>query len=209
MRTKFFSSLLVAVLFIFALEVSSQDQAPAPVFKEGDFWQFKVTEKDLATNSSEALNGTWELSYSQGGIKGFILTGEQKEEIELKSDHPTDLLLVLLGSSKIRQDLKFPLSVGQKWSYDFRYRPIGARSEQTRSVEVRVVGIEEVRTAAGTFRTFKIEKEESGSTRRGVNHQVTTYFYSPATKSIAKSLYQGSGGGKRETELIKFGSASK
>lgn len=214
MRSKIFSLLPVAILLIFAPEVSAQDQAPAPAFKEGDFWHFKVTEKDFLTYSSDALAGTYELSYSQGKIKGFVLTGDKKEEIELNPDRPTGSLLVLLGLKEDRQDLKFPLSVGQKWDYNYRFRPITAKREQSRSVEIRVVGIEEITTPAGKLQVFKIERDEGWTqgggpqARQEQARRLTTYFYSPAAKSIVKSSMKHiHDSATREIELIKYGSS--
>jgi hypothetical protein len=75
-------------------------------------------------------------------------------------------------------------------------------------VQVRVSGIEDVITPAGTFRAFKLEKEDSTGP---ASRWLTTYFYSPEIRSVIKSHYDSSHGtdgtgGKREIELIKFGS---
>ena len=59
-----------------------------------------------------------------------------------------------------RPSLKFPLSVGQKWTYEYETRPAGARVSQKRSVEVNVTGIEEVITPGGSFRAYKLVRNE-------------------------------------------------
>lgn len=209
---KMFSLVMVAGFLIAASNVLGQEQASAPTFQEEDFWQFKVTEKDFPGYSSAAYDGIYELSYSQGSMKVFKLTGDQKEEIVGEDN----LLFGLVGRSKTQQDLKFPLFVGQKWNFDYRFTPRGARASFTRSAEVRVVGIAEVGTAAGTFQAFKIEKYDVWTPQfGGPVGSVTTYFYSPATKSVVKSYFESelpggtAGGGKREIELIKFGSVVK
>jgi hypothetical protein len=72
---------------------------------------------------------------------------------------------------------------------------------------VNVTGLEEITTAAGKFRVFKLEKDDRAGPR---DFWVTTMFYSPETKSVVKSLYDATSGlgvgGKREVELIKYGS---
>ena len=105
------SVMLIAMLFP-GYRVSAQEQAPAPSFAEGDFWQFKVREWDWITQTTASLNGVYELRYSQGEIQIFEVTGDQKTE-----HPPADPLLALSGLSKdprFLQDLKFPLTVGKK-----------------------------------------------------------------------------------------------
>lgn len=200
---KMLLSLIAALLLTAAFNAFCQEQATAPVYQEGDFWQFKIIEKGSIATSQAALAGTYELSYSNGTVQiAELQSGEKSEELESKRRE----LLTLLGQSKILQDLKFPLSVGQKWSYQYMGGIRGVRF--SRSVQVDVTGIEEVSTAAGTFRAFKIEKYDTGGTGGKVSRQVTIYFYSPRTKSVVKSLYESLvSGSQREIELIKFGSA--
>jgi hypothetical protein len=138
----------------------------------------------------------------------FKGSGDQKKDL----DQQSDALLALLGSSKSQRfehDLQFPFSIGKKWTSEYQTTVSGIRG--SRSVEVRVLGLEDVMTAAGKFSAFKLQKEDWG---RFPCRWVTTYFYSPQTKSVVKSSYNGavgeqcSGKGlKREIELIKFGSA--
>ena len=59
---------------------------------------------------------------------------------------PTQTFVRLIGKSDQRATLKFPLSVGQKWTYEYATRPPGSKFNQRRSVEVNVVGIEQVTT---------------------------------------------------------------
>jgi hypothetical protein len=66
-----------------------------------------------------------------------------------------------------------------------------------------------VTTPAGSFKAYKLIRSErwfrtnlfKGSSARG--RSTTTYFYSPETRSIVKSL-NVSGPETEETELIKF-----
>jgi len=136
-----------------------------------------------------------------------------REEINTGADRPGEYLVLLLGLSEILQDLKFPLSVGQKWSYEYRWTSRGAKRIQPRSIEVNVSGVEQVTTPAGSFKAFKIVKQEiwvmGKQAGGGQGSESTTYFYSPDTKSVIKSSYVNENGARREIELIKFGSAPK
>ena len=89
-------------------------------------------------------------------------------------------------------------------------RPASRGANRPRWRDPRVIGKEEVNTPAGSFQAFKIEKEERWALRTGGSGRtMSVYFYSPATKSVVKSYFEqrGPGSGKREIELIKFGSA--
>ena len=85
---------------------------------------------------------------------------------------------------------------------------IGTSKHLNHFVEISVTGIEQVSTPAGDFRAFKLEKEDKAAT--GQYPWVSTYLYSPQTKSVVKSSFysaQSGAGLKIDMELIKFGSA--
>lgn len=192
-------------LFTFSLVLCAlshaQEQIPDPVFQEGDFWQFKVREWDYIGSSSDALNGVYELVYTQGQFKLFSVTGEQKEELK-----PHVALLSMVAGSE--NSLRFPLSTGHSWSYSYQTKLRGGQKTYSRTVEVRVSGIEQITTPAGTFKSLKLEKSDRGATADSL--WVTTYYYGTEARSIIKSFYDSSAGtgrgGKRKIELIKFGS---
>ena len=204
------SKLFVASLIVLAMSESrlfAQDQASAPSFKEGDTWQFNIARQGGVVSSTESNDGIYELTFAQGKIKLFEVSGNQKTEIEPNPDGPTQGLLTLVGKSEQRPDLKFPLSVGQKWSYEYQTRPAGLRQDQRRSVEITVASMEKVTTPAGAFDAYKLIKSESWSTGKGAGRggNSVTYFFSPETRSIVKRSNRSEGSGANiETELIKF-----
>jgi len=188
----------------------AQEQVGKPAFKEGDFWRYNVIERDFVGYSSAALRGAYEMTYLQGQVKVFMLNGDHKEEVAANPDSEIDQLLVLLGLSEKRHDLKFPLGPGKKWSYEYKHRPRGAQREQLRFVDINVSGVEQVTTTAGAFKAFKILKDErwakGGRTGGGPWGRRSIYFYSPDIKSVVKSSMEAEGGARREIELIQFGS---
>jgi hypothetical protein len=202
-----FSIFAVAISWSTAV-VFAQEQAPAPSFKEGDTWQFNISRKGQLTSSTEQNEGMYELSVTQGAVKLYDVNGGQKNEKPIEPDGPTQALLRLVGKSDQRPDLKFPLSVGQKWTYEFVTRPPGSKFNQRRSAEVNIVGMEQMSTPAGTFKTYKLIRSESwsvGSRFGGRGTSTTTYFYSPETRSIVKSSsLTNDNPGTIETELLKF-----
>lgn len=106
--------------------------------------------------------------------------------------------------------LQFPLSVGKKWSTQYRQQIIGGVRNLT--TETNVTGLEEITTPAGKFRAFKIERwgsagavpaRNKGPVSKTRNYE-WTYYYSPETQSIVKYVYEDEEGGIREIELVKF-----
>lgn len=193
----------VALFFSTAI-VLAQEQATAPTFKEGDTWQFKCY------SQGRRLSVRWyELSVTQGAVKLYEVNSGQKNEIPIQPDGPTQVLLGLVGKSNHRSDLKFPLSAGQKWIYQYETRPAGLARDQRRYVEVNVAGMTLVTTPAGSFKAYKLIKSESWSPTgngggTGGGSSTTTYFYSPETRSIVKASLANDNPGTVETELIKF-----
>jgi len=208
MNKGFLFSIFAVALSWSTAVVFAQEQASAPSFKEGDTWQFNITRKGQISSSTDQNEGMYELSVTQGVVKLYDVNGGQKNEKPIAPDGPTQALLRLIGKSDQRTDLIFPLSVGQKWAYDFVTRPPGSKFNQRRSAEVNVVGMEQVTTPAGNFKTYKLIKSESWSVgsrfgQRGSS--ATTYFYSPETRSIVKSSsLNNDNPGTIETELLKF-----
>jgi hypothetical protein len=208
MSKRILLSVFAVALFWSTVVVLAQDQAPAPVFKEGDTWQFNRTNKGQLTSSSERISGIYELLFSQGQMKVYEVVGNQKNELDVKPGGPGEGLLAAVANSEQRPTLKFPLSGGQKWTYEYETRPPGARENQKRSVEVAVTGMEQVTTPAGSFKAYKLVRTEQwrGGGRNVVwNKSTTTYFYSPETKSVVKSSsVQDNSSATSENELIKF-----
>jgi hypothetical protein len=200
----------VAALLLFCgvMTLPAQDQTPAPSLKDGDTWQFKLTREGQITSSTERLGGTYELVFSQGQLKVYEIDGTQKTEVDIKSEGPGSGLPSLIGINQDRPALKFPLSVGNKWTYEYVNRPAGAKQDQKRSVEVTVTGLETVTTTAGSFQAYKLVRKEQwlGAGRNAKwNGSTTTYFYSPETRSVVKSRSESdSGPGTSGNELIKF-----
>jgi len=210
MNKRIFSLGFALALFSSTAIVLAQDQAPAPSFKDGDTWQFNISRKGQIASSTDQNEGMYELSVTQGAVKLYDINGGQKNEMPIQPDGPTQALLRLVGKSNQRQDLKFPLSAGQKWTYQYETRPAGLPRDQRRSVEVNVAGMEQVTTPAGSFKAYKLIRSESWSTTgrgggAGGGSSTTTYFYSPETRSIVKlSIANENNPGTVEIELIKF-----
>jgi hypothetical protein len=139
-----------------------------------------------------------ELSIVDGKMKIASVEGSQKEALDAR---PPALLALLTFAP----NLDFPLTVGKQWTRDYKGTFVGSNRPVARKVTYEVKSIEQVTTPAGTFRAFKLESDDRGPR----DFWTTTYWYSPETRSIVKSMFDGSSAGqytglKREIELINF-----
>ena len=147
-------------------------------------------------------DGIYEVSFSSGQFEVFKLNGDQKEEF---AKNQTGGILSLIGR-KNNRDLKFPLSGGQKWDYQYERAAVGARKSFESQVTIEVSGTQQMTTGAGTFRTFKVEKDDRIGPK---SFWTTVSYYSPESKSFVKQLFDSQSGAgvgyMREIELLKFG----
>lgn len=67
-------SVLAAVIWSTAI-LFAQEQAPAPVHKEGDTWQFNIFRKGQIGTSTELNEGMYEVSVTQGVGKLYQVDG--------------------------------------------------------------------------------------------------------------------------------------
>jgi hypothetical protein len=180
-----------------------QDSAPAPVFKPDEFWHFDIKES-RAASTSRALKGAYQVLFTDNTFR-VSAVGDEKETLD-RTQAQRGRLLAMFGRGDYfgGQYLKFPLSVGQKWELTYRERPTGSRVEELWTAHVEVPGIEEVKTAAGTFRTFKVVRTNV----RGAQMRTITLNYSPETKCFVKAQYEF-GDGAATIELVKFGSQER
>jgi len=200
--------LFIAIVFVVTTSVNlfAQEQANKPDYKDGDFWQYKVTEKGFRTQSTSALNGLYELTYRPDRIAIRLEGGEQREIRQAVGE-----LRRMLAIDDVRELLQFPLSVGKKWSTHFE-QETNSTAKRKLATETNVTGLEDITTPAGKFRVFKIERWGSAgsiptSGRRAgsrTRNYEWTYYYSPQTQSIVKYTYEDEEGGIREIELLKF-----
>jgi hypothetical protein len=207
---KIFSLAMAIAFLVPALILFAEDQAATPEYQQGDFWQFRLTEKDILIQSTALIgNGDYEVFYSGGQFRPRPLAEKPQAKQNLS------VLVDLLNNPKREtQFLQFPLAVGKKWSVDYEVQAGGAGRAMGRHADNEVKGMEEVTTAAGKFRAFKIERYDTGAVaaKGGSGNWVYTYYYSPETKSIVKYHYEvqaragAAVGGQRDIELIKFGS---
>ena len=187
-----------AIFCFVAIAAYGQQEAPAPDYRIGEFWQFDIKES-RASSTSRALKGIYQASFTGKTFK--ISEADVKESFD-RTHAQAGRLLAMFGQGNYYggQYLKFPLAVGQKWELNYTDQPTGARRKELLHVYAEVPGIEEVTTPAGTFRTFKLVR----TIVRGGERRTNTFYYSPETKCIVEAKYEF-GDGTATIELVKFG----
>jgi hypothetical protein len=78
-----------------------------------------------------------------------------------------------------------------------------------RNVTVRVIGVDQITTPAGTFKALRIEKNVNWARSNSqwgtaVTNTPALYFYSTYTNSVIRMASEAEDGAKREVELVKF-----
>ena len=199
MRKRIFLAMILVSALSAQYQVFSQDEAAKPAYKNGETWLFIAKEGGSTGSTSNSLNGTYELTIVDGKLKIASVNGSKKEELDPR---PASLVNLLTFGP----NLNFPLTVSKQWDRHYKIPYYGSRKEISRKITYEVKGIEQVTTTAGTFRAFKLESDDRAGPR---DYWLTTYWYSPETKSIVKSQFDSTAGGqetglKRDIELIKF-----
>jgi hypothetical protein len=193
-----------AISFLLCAISFGQEQALSPIYKDGDFWVFRLNiggpNPILASNRA---SGDYLIGYSSGKFEVFLLEGDRKSEAPSGVVGTLTRMLAVSGDEKNdSQFLTFPMSVGKKWSATYHVSPRGKLYWVTGKAEVS--GVEEVMTQAGTFRAYKIERLDSGG---GSISWRRVYFYSPHVGAIVKWHHETALGEIQDIELMKFGSA--
>ena len=203
MRCRWLAILTLMIVFAEVFCVSAQEQAPEPKFRTGDYWHFRVQEEGTSS-SSRALRGIYELLYN--GANFVVAHGSAAQRMVIEpNEGQLNVLHAMVNRGDLHggQFLKFPLAVGQNWSFEYKYRPRGLPQPVNYIAHTEVVEMENIQTPAGTFRTFKIIKNVKSKLASKF-----IYNYSVETKSIVKMFgdFRGADGGTRVVELISFGS---
>lgn len=199
MRRVLFWGLILLCAWLARSQAFSQDEIGKPAYKNGDTWVFTVKESGTIGSTSNALNGTYEISIVDGKMKVASVQGSQKDDLDPR---PGALVALLTFGP----NLSFPLAVGKQWTRDYKGTYVGSNKPIARKITYEVKGTEQVTTPAGTFRAIKLESDDRAGQR---DYFTTTYWYSPDTRSIVKSNFDGSAGGQqtglqRQIELITF-----
>jgi len=190
-------SLLAALIFLLLVSgaAEAEEQVQAPVFKEGDFWKFKIIQTAAPGYPRAEWNGVYIVRYANGRIQVQKLVDDKEMPPEPNG------IPALVGFRKTKQEhaLEFPLYVGKQFRYSFKFL------KATDVFNIEVMAEEQVTTEAGVFQAFKIKSTKQwAEPGGGIITVPATYFYSPEAKTIVKYDSESEHGYILHIELLKF-----
>lgn len=172
---------------------------PLPVLKVGQQWTYRRV--DLWRNQ-ETERFRQELVFEEAGrwmVRWTILNsddGQRRGSITGELFDPASHGFADGRVSGNHSPLRFPLSPGKSWSFDYAVR---GNTKDVRIKQTAVVrGWEEVRVPAGSFRALRVEHEglysatESGYSWSGKVRE--TYWYAPEVGRIVMREYRDTRG---------------
>lgn len=176
-----------------------ESTASAPLLKAGqqwtyrrvDLWRNEETERfrqELAFEEGKRWIVRWTIVDSEDARRRGSITGEFFD--------PSSHSFADGSVSGRHLPLRFPLTPGKSWSFDYAVRGSGKDVKVTQTAVVR--GWEEVRVPAGTFRALRVEHEgrytasESGFSWSGRIREI--YWYAPAAGRAVMREYRDTKG---------------
>jgi hypothetical protein len=159
----------------------AQPTADKPDLKVGDRWEFNQSVK-IVPGEEKAEPWSRRVLETQPDGRTKVVVG--KETLTLDA---TGNRIDARGPEYSVATYKFPMKVGNEWSYTAR---AGEGGMLERHGTYKVVAYEPVTVPAGTFDCFRVEGqwELNGKTYTGRARE--QYWYCPAIKFIAKSSSQ-------------------
>ncbi|HEX2649575.1 MAG TPA: hypothetical protein VHN19_06515 [Burkholderiales bacterium] len=179
---------------------SFAQEAERPRVSAGDSWQFAV----YYLTPSTTPNRTWTIT---SVAKDKLLGTENGEPLVLTEE--LNVLDSPRQSESNPRQLSFPLKVGKRWKYESEWLFKFKGSRGTIAMDVAVVAYEPVAVPAGRFEAFRLEAtgELGGSSPSNTfyaGQTKTTYWYSPAAKTIVKSVHHNPYQGTTTVELVSY-----
>lgn len=185
----------------------------APVYAEGDWWVFRIK---ILSHSRPTSVQDHRVLYKNGKFNSddpsFLAGGDDPSR---PSIYPFPSVHF---AAPQRKWLDFPLLPGKTWRYrfsrtEFSRGPSAVAIWRYGTAVAEVIGQfpQIVPTAAGQFRAIEIQRQDSAMRDSSISRPTSlTYFYSPQTKSVIKSItkdasYRFPVGYQFELELIAYG----
>ncbi len=148
----------------------------SPQYRVGDSWTVRFRDGRTATRTVRAVEDDlyvfeWGLDLWQYRDRDFVLRKQ------ITPHDGNEVFSVFLNKTF----MDFPLSVGKSWEFRIGNRP------RTRTITLTVIGIETIKTPAGSFEAFKIYEESRG----GGPITLRYWWYSPEVKFPVELLQIG------------------
>jgi hypothetical protein len=165
---------------------ADQDTIQQPVLRSGAVYQYQVV--DLLKNEIiETVEQTvLSVESNKARLQGTSSKGRQWRAT-LDLDHQT---IPRRDQKGAWQAIKFPISVGETWKYEYSYPcPYEAGSTCLSEIRAKFVGWEEVKTPAGAYRAAKLVHEGYWSTGQWRGRESYTFWFSPGIGRFVKEYH--------------------
>ncbi|HTK90816.1 MAG TPA: hypothetical protein VL948_11225 [Verrucomicrobiae bacterium] len=179
-------ALVIAVSFLSMVTAVHAQTTDPPAFSVGDTWKFsdgrEVTVVKVDENGSALTGGlrdcpTCVIHFD----KSFGSTGIVTES-DGKPLDPGKVQVLFVGPSWRLYD--FPLQVGKSWNFSAQGYFRG--QVQQYDVAVKIAKYEDVKTKAGTFKAFKMERSWRGGRAPNTSTWSDAVWFAPGVKSVVK-----------------------
>lgn len=136
--------------------------APLPILKDGDKWVYNVKVEQSPQGSTLRK---WESSVVRASSSSVVIARKPQDsnlppqEIAMAPDWSRSISVNGKTTTAVK-NFDFPLDVGKKWEVSFTQEKPNDKVKLTkRKFLYKVIGWEEVKVAAGTFKALKIEAD--------------------------------------------------
>jgi len=176
MMRQILASIFLAICLV--LDAQGQPVAARPEYKVGDKWTY---------NSVDAVAGTTKETSREireiGPANRIVALYENGSTQE----YDLDMNLAPTGAADARLLVRYPLKVGDSWTFTAKF---SATSNVRENGSVKVVAYESLTVPAGTFDCYRIDAEGTAAAGAYRAYRRWSRWYCPAIKWFAKEHMQ-------------------
>ena len=165
-------SILLMLGLLFAEALAQSPTADRPDYKVDDKWTYT---KKIADKTIE-----WSREIAEVGPGNRLLV---RAEDGKTSEYDGAMNWAPTGSDNARILVKYPLKVGDSWTYTHKPNTTGNVRENG---EAKVVAHESITVPAGTFDCYRVDAQSTAAVRAYNAHRKWSRWYCPEIKWIAK-----------------------
>jgi hypothetical protein len=194
--------ILSCLVLLLAPMAWAQEKCEAPSWNIGDKWTYRdVTgstftdqvvriEEDLFILKTEGLRYLW--GFDKKTLNSRFLIEESGRKIK--------------NTSSFRKLYDFPIFVGKKWTYTSTDRDPVANMEVTYISDLKIEGIEDITTPAGTFKAYRFHLKLTNM-GAGMSGWMRLWYSPEAKKWVKREFEKGlfwSVGRVQDVQLISY-----
>ena len=171
-------------------EASSADK---PALKVGDYWVYQRSQTRPPVG--DAASPTFRREIVEVTPDGNLRTGGRPPNLYDASLN----VIPASGPDNMRKLFRFPLAVGQTWTWSRRVYPTQYPDVEERG-DFRVVAYEPITVPAGALECFKIVGDTTTSGRYIGSYEKVQIWYCPSVRHMARQVVE-----HRDTKVLNAG----